>query len=125
MISELLMKQMLVQQRHLTQIQNLTLIQCQIQSQKLHLRSSSPFPDKLLLGENSCVERNGTSRKNSHGTYDASFSSRHQTQISYLFEILTHASLAHSSCSIGRICLRNDCVNSWTCSQLPREDNQQ
>src|ERR1043165_253023 len=125
MISELLTKQMPVQQRRLTQIQNLTLIQCQIQNQKLHLRSSSPFPGKLLLGENSCVERNDTSRKNSHGTYGASFSSRHQTQISCLFEILTHASLAHSSCSNDGICLRNDCVSSWTYSQLPRGDNRQ
>src|ERR1043165_10013439 len=121
MISELLMRQMPIQQRHLTQIQILTLIQ----NQKLHLRSSSPFPGKLLLCENSCVERNGTSRKNSHGTYGASFSSRHQTQISCLFEILTHASLAHSSCSNDGICLRNDCVNSWTYFQLPREDNRQ
>src|ERR1043165_6266011 len=125
MISELLMKQMPVQQRHLTQTQILTLTQCQIRNQKLHLRSSSPFPGKLLLGENSFVERNGASRKNSHGTYDTSFSSRQQTQISYPFEILSHASLARNSCSIGGICLRNDCVNFWTCSQLPREDNQQ
>src|ERR1044071_9129116 len=125
MISELLMKKMPVQQRHLTQIQILTLIQCQIQNQKLHLRSSSPFPGKLLLGENSCVERNGASRKNPHGTYDTSFSSRHQTQISYPFEILTHASLARNSCSICEIFLRNDCANSWTCSQFPIEYNQQ
>src|ERR1041384_647733 len=125
MISKLLMRQTPVQQRHLTQTRMQTLTQCQNQNQKLHLRSSSPFPGKLLLGENSCVERNGTSRKNSHGTYDTSFSSRHQTQISYPFEILTHASLARSSCSNGKICLRNDCVNSWTYSQLPREDNQQ
>src|ERR1043165_8102565 len=103
MISKLLMRQTPIQQHHLTQTQTQILIQSQNQNQKLHLRSSSPFPGKLLLGENSCVERN-TSRKNSHGTYDAYFSSRHQTQISYLFEILTHASLAHSSCSIGRIC---------------------
>src|SRR3954469_6241687 len=125
MISKLLTKQMPVQQHHQTQIQILTLNQCQIQNQKLHLRSSSPFPDKLLLGENSFVERNGASRKNSHGTYDASFSSRHQTQISYPFVILTHASYARNSCSIDGICLRNDGVSSWTYSQLPTEDNQQ
>src|ERR1044072_2817601 len=122
MISELFKKQMPVQQRHLTQIQILTLIQCQIQNKKLHLRSSSPFPGKLLLGENSCDERNDASRKNSHGIYDASFSSHHQTRISYLFKILTHVSLAHSSCSNGGTCLRNNCVGSWTCFQLPRED---
>src|ERR1043165_2055643 len=125
MISELLMKQMPVQQRHLTQIQILTLTQCQIQNQKHHLRSSSPFLGKLLLCENSFDERNGASRKNPHGTYDTSFSSRHQTQFSYPFEILTHTSLAHNSCLICGICLRNDCANSWTCSQFPIEDNQQ
>src|SRR3954466_3664429 len=118
MISELLMKQML-------QIQIPTLTQSQIQNQKHHLQSSSPFPGKLLLCENSCDERNGASRKNPHGTCDTSFSSRHQTQISYPFKILTHASFARNSCSIGGICLRNDCVNSWTCSQFPIEDNQQ
>src|ERR1041384_832659 len=125
MISKPLMRQKPTQRRHLTQTQTHTSLQSQNRNQKLHLRSSSPFPGKLLLGENSCIEKNDTSRKNSHGTYDASFSSRHQTQISYLFEILTHASLAHSSCSNGGTCLRNDCVSSWTCSQLPREDNQQ
>src|ERR1044072_4471304 len=125
MISKLLMKQMPVQQHHQTQIQTLNLIQSQIQNQKHHLRSSSPFPGEPLLCENSFDERNGASRKNPHGTYDTSFSSRHQTQISYPFEILTHASLAHNSCSICEICLRNDCVKSWTCSQFPIEDNQQ
>src|ERR1041384_17956 len=125
MISKLLMRQTPIQQHHLTQTQTQILIQSQNQNQKLHLRSSSPFPGKLLLGENSFVERNDTSRKNSHGTCDASFSSRHQTQISCLFEILTQASLAHSSCSNGATFLRNDCVSSWTCFQLPREDNQQ
>src|ERR1041384_6381651 len=114
-----------VQQRHLTQIQILTLTQCQIQNQKHHLWTSSPFPGKLLLGENSFDETSGASRKNSHGICDTSFSSHHQTQISFPFEILTHASWAHNSCSICRICLRNDCVNSWTCSQFSIEDDQQ
>src|SRR3954466_5551466 len=117
--------QMPVQQHHLTQIQILTLIQRQIQIQKHHLRSSSPFPGKLLLDENSFDERSGASRKNSHGTCDTSFSCRHQTQASFLSEILTHASLAHNFFSICRTCLRNDCVNSLTCVQFPIEDNQQ
>src|SRR3954467_990761 len=117
--------QMPVQQPHLTQIQILTLIHIQIQIQKHHLRSSYPFPGKLSLGENSFDEKNETSRKNPHASCDTSCSCRHQTQISFPFEILTHASLAHSFCSICRICLRNDCVNSWTCSQFPIEDNQQ
>src|SRR3954462_10081073 len=95
MISKLLLKQMPVQQRHLTQIQILTLTQSQIQNQKHHLRSSSPFPGNLLLGESSYDERNGTSRKNPHVTCDTSFSGRYQTQIYFPFEILTHASLAH------------------------------
>src|SRR3954467_8328882 len=125
MTSKPLKMQMPVQQHHLTQIQILTLIQHEIQIQKHHLRSSSPFPGKLLLGENSFDEKNGASRKNPHGTCDTSFSCRHQTQTSFPFEILTHASLAHNFCSICRICLRNDCVNSWTCSQFPIEDNQQ
>src|SRR4051812_25183372 len=125
MISKLLTKQMPVQQHHQTQIQILTLTQCQTQNQKLHLRSSSPFPGMLLLGENCFDERNGASRKNSHGAYDASFSSRNQTQISYLFVILTHASCVPNSCSIDGIFLRNDYVSSWTYSQLPIEDNQQ
>src|ERR1041384_4447541 len=124
MISKLLMRQTPIQRRHQIQTQTQTLIQSQNQNQKLHLRSSFPFPGKLLLGENSCDERN-TSRKKSHGPYGASFSSRHQAQISCLFEILTHASLSHSSCSNDGICLRNDCVSSWTYSQLPREDNRQ
>src|SRR4051812_22577819 len=119
------MRQMPDQQHHQTQIQILTLTQCWIQNHKLHLRSSSPFPGKLFLDENSYDKRNGTSRKNSHGTYDASFSSQHQTQISYPFVILTHASCARNSCSIDGICLRNDGVSSWTYSQLPIEDNQQ
>src|SRR3954468_13078259 len=117
--------QMPVQQHHLTQILILTLTQRQIQIQKHHLRSSSPFPGKLLLDENSFDETSGDSRKNSHGTCDTSFSCRHQTRASFLFEILTHASLVHSFCSICRTCLRNDCVNSLTCVQFPIEDNQQ
>src|ERR1043165_8897008 len=125
MISKPLSKQMPIQQHHLTQIQILTWTQCQIQNQKHHLRSSSPFPGMLFLGENSFDGKNGTSKKNPHATCDTSFSCRHQTQISFPFEILTHASLAHNFCSIYRICLRNDCVNSLTCSQFPIEDNQQ
>src|SRR3954468_13062079 len=111
MISKLLTKRMPVQQHHQTQIQILTLTQCQIQNQKLHLQSSFPFPGKLLLDENSFDERNGASRKNSHGTYDASFSSRQQTHISYPFVILTHASCARNPCSIDGIFLRNDYVS--------------
>src|SRR4051812_38008652 len=125
MTSKSLKTQKPVQQHHLTQIRILTLIQHQILIQKHLLRSSSPFPGKLLLDENSFDETNGASRKNSHGTCDTSFSCRHQTQSSFLFEILTHASLAHSFCSICRTCLRNGCVNSLTCVQFPIEDNQQ
>src|SRR3954462_8599438 len=104
--------QMLVQQHHLTQIQILTLIHIQIQIQKHHLQSSSPFPGKLFLGENSFDEKNETSRKNPHASCDTSFSCRHQIQISFPFEILTHASCAHDFCSISRICSRNDCENA-------------
>src|SRR3954469_2316594 len=111
--------QMSAQQHHLTQIQILTLIHIQIQIQKHHLRSSSPLPGKLLLGENSFDEKNETSRKNPHASCDTSFSCRHRTQISFLFEILTHASLARNFCSICRFCLRNDCANALTCFQLP------
>src|SRR3954464_13685338 len=100
MTSKSLKTQMPVQQHHLTQIQILTLIQRQIMIQKHHLRSSSPFPGKLLLDENSFDEKSGASRKNSHGTCDTYFSCRHQTQASFLFEILTHASAAHSFCGI-------------------------
>src|SRR3954470_4535373 len=121
MISKPLKMQMSVQQHHLTQIQILTLIHIQIQIEKHHLRSSSPFPGKLLLGENSFDERNETSRKNPQASCDTSFSCCHQTRISFPFEILTHASLPHSFCSICRICLRNDCVHALTCFQLPIE----
>src|SRR3954463_6302804 len=125
MTSKPLKMQKPVQQHHLTQIQILTLIHNQIQIQKHHLRSSSPFPDKLFLGESSFDERNETSRKNPHASCDTSFSCRHQTQISFPLEIWTHASSAHRFFSICRICLRNDCVNALTCFQLPIEDNQQ
>src|SRR3954470_11316511 len=121
MTSKPLKMQMQVQQHHLTQIQILTLIHNQIQIQKHHLRSSSPYPGKLLLGESSFDERNETSRKNPHASCDTSFSCRHQTQIYFPFEILTHASLAHNFCSICRICLRHDCENALTCFQLPIE----
>src|SRR4051812_39282556 len=99
MSSKLLRTQRQDQQHHQTQTQILTLTQIQPQSLMLHLLSSSLFPGKLLLGENSFDEMNVSSRKNSHASCGTSFSCRHQSLTSFPFEIFTHASCAHDFCS--------------------------
>src|ERR1041384_4798419 len=107
-------KQMLNQQHHQIQNhnQNKILSEIQLQNQMLHIQSSSLYPDRLWHGENSCVERNVTSRKNSLDTCDTSFSCHHQNHLSCLFWTLNHVSSTHSFCSICETCSKSCCENA-------------
>src|ERR1044071_5859966 len=115
-------KQMLVQQHHQKKNQNqnqiLTLIQ--LRNRMLHLQSSSLYPNRLWHGENSFVERNEISRKNSLDACDTSSSCHHQNHLSCLFWTLNHISF-----SIFTTCLKVWCENSFIFFHFPREDNQQ
>src|ERR1041385_6324453 len=107
-------KQMLDQQHHQIQNQNqnqiLSLIQ--LRNRRLHLQSSSLYPDRLWHGENSCVERNVTSSKNSLDDCDTSFSCHHQNHLSCLFWTLNHISSTHSFFLIYETFSKSCCENS-------------
>src|ERR1041385_5191454 len=120
-------KQKLDQQHHQIQNQNQNQIVSliQLRNQRLHLQSSSLYPDRLWHGENSCIERNVISRKNSLDVCDTSSSCHHQNHLSCLFWTLNHISSTHSFCSICVTCSKSCCVNVWINVQFPREDNQQ
>src|SRR3954469_5440622 len=94
-------KQMLDPQHHQTQNQNQILSLIQLRSQRLHLQSSSLYPDRPWHGVNSCVERNVISRKDSLDSCDTSSSCHHQNHLSCLFWTLNHSSSTHSFYSIG------------------------
>src|ERR1041385_3094602 len=104
-------KQMLDQQHHQTQNQNQILSLIQLRSQRLHLQSSSLYPDRPWHGENSCVERNAILRKNSLDACDTSSSCHRQNHLSCLFWTLNHISLTHSFCSICATCSTSCCEN--------------
>src|ERR1044071_4309445 len=120
-------KQMLVQQHHQKKNQNqnqiLTLIQ--LRNRMLHLQSSSLYPNRIWHGENSFVERNEISRKNSLEACDTSSSCHHQNHLSCLFWTLNHISWNHRFFSICETCLKSCCENALIYVQFPRVDNQQ
>src|SRR4051812_32181309 len=117
-------KRMLSQQHHQTQNQTQILSLIQLRSQRHLLQNPSLYPDRPWHSENSCDEKNETSRKYSRAYCDTSSSYHHQTHLSCLFWTLIHVSLTHSSCSIYEISQRNCCGSAWICFQFPREDNQ-
>src|ERR1041385_5498756 len=102
-------KQMLDQQHHQIQNQNqnqiLSLIQ--LRNRRLHLQISSLYPDRLWHGENSCIKRNVTSRKNSLDVCGTSSSCHHQNHLSCLLWTLHHISSNHSFWSICVTCLKS------------------
>src|SRR3954468_22951469 len=109
-------RQMLNQQHHQIQNQNqsqiLSLIQ--LRNRMLHLQSSSLYPNRLWHGENSCVERNVISRKNSLDACDTSSSCHHQNHLSCYFWTLNHISSNHSFCSICVTCSKSYISNEVT-----------
>src|ERR1041385_2253296 len=96
-----LLKRMPNQQHHLIRNQTQTLSLIQLRTQRLHLQSSFPFPDRPWHGENCFVERNVSSKKNSHASCDTSFSCHHLNLSSFLFLNWNHVSWTHS---IWRTC---------------------
>src|SRR4051812_26093901 len=90
-----LLKRMPNQQHHLIRTKTETLSLIQLRTQRLHLQSSFPFPDRPWHGERCFDVTSESSMKNPHDSYDTS-SSYHQNLSSFLFSNWNHVSWTHS-----------------------------
>src|ERR1041385_33346 len=96
-----LLKRMPNEQHHLIRTQTQTLSLIQLRTQRLHLQSSFPFPDRPWHGESCFDEMSESSMKNPHASYHTSSSCHHQNLSSFIFSNWNHVSWNHS---FWRIC---------------------
>src|ERR1041385_6574203 len=91
-----LLKRMPNQQHHLIRTQTQASSLIQLRTQRLHLQSSFPFPDRPWHGDSCFDETSKSSMKKPHASYDTSSSCHHHNLSSFLLSNWSHVSWTHS-----------------------------